>query len=83
MWTTIVFTEKLSADFISTELTYMYSVVRHYSNSFTGSCYSLNWFDTTELRSMNLYAKPYKTPVLCTWVYKALLGLLTPINKEV
>ena len=60
---------KNSADLISTELTYMYSVVRHhYSNSFTVSCYSLNWFDTTELRSLNLYAKPYKTHVLCTWV---------------
>ena len=60
MWTTIGFAEKLSADFIPTELTYMY-IRHHYSNSFTVSIYR---FDTAALGSMgfiSLCAKLHKT----------------------
>ena len=85
MWTTIRFTDKLSTDFGPPEVTNMqHWVVRHhYSNSFTVSTYSLNWFDTTALGSMefkSLRAKPHKSHVLWTWVHEALLGLLNPVD---
>ena len=50
---------------------HMHVVLSHYSDSLTVSSYRLNWFDTTELRSMrytSLHAKPHKTHVLCTRV---------------
>ena len=36
------------------------------------------------MKFINLYAKSYKTHVLCIWVFKALLGLLNrPVAKGV
>ena len=56
-------------------------VLSHYSDSFTVTSHSLNWFDITVFQCMgfiSLHAKPHKTHVLC--IHDALLGLLNSVD---